>query len=198
MTDVSTDVKSAMLAGLTGTTTMTAFSYLVSEKQGKYFKEPEILNDLIDRLINTKADGKQKHITGITGFLLHYGTGITFSACNHFLWKRTRRVATAAGNGLGFGLLFGLIGIGIWKAVFTLHPNPPRIHLNDFLGHLLVAHVIFGETVSFTRTMLAGKPTATSPTQPVRVHARHSQRTDAKAGLESLMVDQAATEERES
>ena len=47
------NLKHLLVSGLIGTSAMTAFSYLVSEKQGRYFKEPEILNDLLYRLVKS-------------------------------------------------------------------------------------------------------------------------------------------------
>ena len=143
------NVLHSLLSGVAGTTAMTAFSYLVSEKQGRYFKEPEILNDLIYRLF--KVD---KNVGGrLPGFITHYATGTLFSMVYHLLPKE-KEVLRELGKGMLLGLGFGLVGVGIWNAVFKLHPNPPSIHLRDYLGHLIVAHAIFGETLAVTTAVL--------------------------------------------
>lgn len=142
-------VLGSLISGAAGTTAMTGFSYLVSQKQGEYFKEPEILNDLIYRLIDARKNGRQS----LAGFALHYATGILFSSVYHLVTEK-QSATRQLGKGLLFGLAFGLAGIGIWKAVFKLHPNPPSVDLNDFFGHLIVAHLIFGETMAATTTLL--------------------------------------------
>ncbi|HEX8041227.1 MAG TPA: hypothetical protein VF490_18895 [Chryseosolibacter sp.] len=147
------DLRNALVSGIAGTTAMTAFSYLVSQKQEKYFKEPEILNDLLYRLLG----GAKRNRKSLPGFLGHYATGILFSTVYNVFAKKMRPLPSTAG-GLASGLAFGLLGIGIWKTVFSLHPRPPKIDLNSFLGHLIVAHVIFGETVAVTTAFFRKMP----------------------------------------
>jgi hypothetical protein len=33
--------------------------------------------------------------------------------------------------------------VGVWKAVFSLYPDPPQIKFKDFYGHLILVHIIF-------------------------------------------------------
>lgn len=162
----NTNLIHALLSGVAGTTAMTAFSYLVSQKQGRYFKEPEILNDLLYALLKVNRNDREP----LPGFIAHYATGTFFATCYHLLAKK-KNGPSFVGNGLLFGLAFGLVGIGIWKAVFTLHPKPPSIHLRDYLAHLIVAHLIFGETVAATTAMLP-KDEASRTIQPAGVESK--------------------------
>lgn len=146
-------IADTFISGLAGTTAMTVFSYLVSQKQGKYFKEPEILNDLLYRLLKVRRDRRR----GAPGFAAHYTTGSLFSLIYN-LFPKKKSPLEELGKGLLFGLAFGLIGIGVWKAVFRLHPNPPSVHVREFVGHLIVAHLVFGETVAATSALLRGRP----------------------------------------
>ena len=126
-------------AGVFGTSAMTLFSYLVSESEGKNFKEPEVLSELMTRLF-PKAE---KSLTLPAGWALHYAMGFTFSAAYRFLWKNSGLKPTVK-TGLIFGALSGLIGVSVWKTVFKFHPNPPKIHIKDYYRHLIMAHLIFG------------------------------------------------------
>jgi len=46
----SEEVYNVLSAALVGTSFMTAFSYVISEKEKKFFKEPELLNLLLKRI----------------------------------------------------------------------------------------------------------------------------------------------------
>jgi hypothetical protein len=148
-TSDTVNLKHLLVSGLIGTSAMTAFSYLVSEKQGRYFKEPEILNDLLYRLLKVNKSGREP----LSGFLAHYTTGALFSTIYHILPKE-KDLLRELGKGLVSGLALGLAGIAIWKTVFKLHPDPPAIHLKDYLGHLIAAHLVFGETLAAVNVLL--------------------------------------------
>ena len=168
MTAQYIDLRNALVGGIAGTTAMTAFSYLVSQKQDKYFKEPQILNDLLYRLSGVAERNRMP----LPGFLAHYATGILFSTVYNLFSKRMRTLPLPV-SGLVSGLAFGLLGIGIWKTVFSLHPRPPKIDLNSFLGHLIVAHIIFGESVAMTTALLPQNGVADRERQPVYRSGRH-------------------------
>jgi hypothetical protein len=127
------------LAALTGTTLMTAFSYGASRHERKQFREPELLNKLLDRIPGAPAIPTKSP----AGWLVHYGVGIFFTSVYDQLWQRDIGKPTLA-NGLLLGTISGLVGIGGWMLTFKLHPHPPKI---DYTGHykqLLIAHMIFG------------------------------------------------------
>jgi hypothetical protein len=44
------------------------------------------------------------------------------------------------------GVANGIVGIILWKLVFSLHPNPPQIDFKRFYQHLILAHIIFSTT----------------------------------------------------
>jgi hypothetical protein len=125
-------------ASIAGTTAMTLFSYFISQKKRKNFKEPELLGKLIHRAIPS-AD---KENMQATGWVVHYTAGAVFAAIYYQLLKYTD-VKPTVGNGLLVGALSGLPAIAIWYTVLTLHPNPPHTS-NRYYGHLVAAHVVFG------------------------------------------------------
>ncbi len=118
---------------------MTAFSYGASRHERKQFREPELLNKLLDRMPGSPAIPTKSP----AGWLVHYGVGIFFTTVYDQLWQRNIGKPTLA-NGLLLGTISGLVGIGGWMLAFRLHPRPPK---TDYTGHykqLLIAHMIFG------------------------------------------------------
>lgn len=124
-------------AAVTGTSAMTLFSYIISENKNKQFREPEILAQLIQRLF----PNHHKIITHAEGWFLHYAVGTMFCIAYDQLWKGKKPTLS---SGVLLGALCGLVGITVWKATLTLHPNPPAIDFKKYASHLLVAHLIFG------------------------------------------------------
>lgn len=118
---------------------MTAFSYGASHHQRKQFREPVLLNKLLDRLPGTQSIANNNP----AGWLVHYGVGVLFTTAYDQLWQRNIGRPTLA-NGVLLGTISGLVGIGGWMLTIKLHPRPPK---TDYTGHykqLLIAHMIFG------------------------------------------------------
>lgn len=133
------NVKPIINAALTGTSAMTLFSYLISEKQEENFKEPFVLADLISRI----RPSKLKSDAAVEGWGLHFLVGFMFASGYHKLWN-SGKVKPGLISGSLLGAASGLVGIMVWKAVFKFHPNPPTKSLKKYFGHLLLAHVVFG------------------------------------------------------
>ena len=133
------ETEKILRSGVSGTSAMTLFSYLVSESEGKNFKEPEVLSELMMRLF-PNAD---RNLTLPAGWALHYAMGFTFCAAYRLLWKHTPLKPTLK-TGLIFGALSAVVGVSVWKTVFRYHPNPPNIHIKDYYRHLIIAHLVFG------------------------------------------------------
>ena len=64
-----------LIAGIAGTSAFTLFSYIVSLKQKKNFREPELLGDMVDTTVPEISTGTARS----TGWLIHYLTGAGFS-----------------------------------------------------------------------------------------------------------------------
>jgi hypothetical protein len=124
---------------IAGTSAMTLFSYLISEKKEENFREPLVLADLMARL-NPKM---RKQDAALDGWALHYVAGYGFSFVYDKLWK-SGKVKPTVLSGILLGAASGLVGILVWKTVFKLHPNPPAKNLKKYFGHLMLAHVVFG------------------------------------------------------
>jgi hypothetical protein len=118
---------------------MTLFSCLVSERKSNQFKEPVLLSALLGKGRPLQIAGKSH----IDGWLVHYAVGFFFAAVYDRIWQTTQLKPTVS-SGLMLGGVNGLIAVGIWKAAFTLHPDPPQIPYKKYYGHLLAAHLVFG------------------------------------------------------
>lgn len=130
--------KATLVAGVTGTTFMTLFSYLVSLADGENFSEPERLGQLAGRLI-PKLDKQQSQALGWLG---HYAVGLLFALVYVELWRKGKLKPDWQTN-LWLGGISGLLAVAIWKATFKMHPLPPALSFNKYYLQLVPAHVVF-------------------------------------------------------
>ena len=143
-----------ILPGIVATACMTCYSYVMARRKNENFREPQVLNFLIYGKGKVKMGPIENSSQQATGHLIHYSVGVLFSYGYHLLIAN-RRSQNALSRGVISGLLFGLIGIATWKVVFQLHPKPPKIDLGRYMGQLLVAHLIFGLSLSFASKLTA-------------------------------------------
>lgn len=128
------------LSGLIATSLMTLFSYIWSGIGGNKFKEPQLLNQLIQRSATIRLNpGK----SNVTGWIIHYTIGWFFVLCFHLIWSYTI-LEPSLGNGAILGAIAGVVGITGWKTFFYLNADPPEIEFRKFYFHLMLAHIIFG------------------------------------------------------
>jgi hypothetical protein len=134
----------SLLSALVGTSVLTAFSYLVSGRGKKNFREPELLGLFLKRL----RPGVSRGTAEISGWLLHYTLGCGWGKFYHHLEKGAGK--PESNFPLFFGCGSGLVAIGSWHAVFVRHPSPPDIDLKAFYLQLFFGHVLFSLAVSVT------------------------------------------------
>ncbi|WP_017731927.1 hypothetical protein [Nafulsella turpanensis] len=147
-------LKHKILGGIAGTTGMSAFSYAWSRVAHQQFREPVLLALLLEGKRNKKA--KVDSNTKIIGWMLHYMVGAVFSL------GYTKKVLKGKqkeglGKGVLMGAMDGLLGVGIWKMVFSLHPKPPEIAQCRYFLHLFLAHLVFGLCTSKALLYLEGE-----------------------------------------
>ena len=126
------------MTGVSGTTFMTLFSYLVSLAVEENFSEPERLGQLAHRLI-PKLDEEQSQALGWLG---HYAVGLLFAMVYVELW-RSGKLKPDWKTGLWLGGLSGLLAVAVWKAAFKAHPLPPSLRFNAYYRQLVPAHIVF-------------------------------------------------------
>lgn len=130
--------KEILISGVTGTTFMTLFSYLVSLADGENFSEPERLGQLTGRLI-PKLDKQQSQALGWLG---HYSVGLLFTLVYAELWHRGKLKPDLKTN-LWLGGLSGLLAVAVWKTTFKMHPLPPPLNFKKYYLQLVPAHIVF-------------------------------------------------------
>lgn len=133
---MNSHVLKSAASSIPGTTGMTVFSILTSQKKHQQFREHEILSALLKIF---PLNERTRNALAWTG---HYGMGMAFNVINQQLLKKLKGSPTFL-NGLLLGAVNGAIGITIWKIIFELHPSPPKINLNRYLAHLMIAHLVF-------------------------------------------------------
>lgn len=137
-----------IIAGIVGTSFMTLYSYITSSYRNKHFREPELLNYLVDHS-NFLSLNPVKN--SLVGWLIHYGIGFILLFLVLFFLSITN-VDISFYSSLIIGVVAGVIGIVGWQILFILTSRPPKIELKKFYLHLIIAHVIF--TVSSLGTWM--------------------------------------------
>ena len=132
------DIVKILLATLTGTTLMTAFSYLVSEAYNKLFKEPVLLQIML-RLLHVEANDNTRLVLG---WLIHYIIGLFFVLGYEVAWNHFDIEITWI-SALIFGAISGILGIIGWIIIFSLPSKKPRVHFAEYYLQLFFAHLIF-------------------------------------------------------
>jgi uncharacterized membrane protein len=131
--------KEVLISGITGTTFMTLFSYLVSIAENENFSEPERLGQLMHNLYPV-LNKKEKLLAGWTA---HYIVGLIFAATYVQLWEK-KKLKPSFKNNLLIGCISGIVAVGVWKFTFKAHPLPPRLSFNKYYLQLVPAHIVFG------------------------------------------------------
>jgi len=127
-----------LISGITGTTFMTLFSYLVSEIEKENYSEPERLGQLTHNLLPIIS----KRESQLTGWAGHYLVGLAFAAAYVHLWKK-KQIKPSFKNNLLIGGISGIAAVAIWKTTFKMHPLPPALNFDKYYLQLVPAHVVF-------------------------------------------------------
>lgn len=133
--------KQLVMAGVEGTTFMTAFSYLVSLLTRDNFREP----DLLGKFYRGWFPSMNIQPAEIAGWITHYQLGIVWTLAYRQILKKLPASRIAR---LSFGLLSGIIAVVVWRWLFRINPSKPRINYREFYIHMLAAHIVFSLTAS--------------------------------------------------
>lgn len=141
------------ISGITGTSFMTLFSYLVSLAEKENFSEPEHLGTLIHRLL----PGTKK-LNHVQGWMTHYAVGILFATVYIELWQQGK-VKPGLKEALILGGISGALAVMVWKLTFKMHPAPPWIRYTKYYIQLVPAHMVFAIFTTLTYRLLQNQPT---------------------------------------
>ena len=134
-----------IVAALCATSTMTLFSYLISESFRKLYKEPLLMQFLMTSF-DLDLSARQKVVAS---WVIHYLIGLLFVACYYLpVWLECAWYTISIASGLWFGCIIGGIGIAGWTVMFKLSPANPPVDPKGYYLQLFVAHIIFGLTVA--------------------------------------------------
>lgn len=133
------DFLKIFLAALVGVIVMTLFSYTISTAFRKLFKEPVLLNLLLDRAGIVRISDVHKNMLG---WILHFFIGLIFVILYDRIWAWTTLEPSWI-NGLIFGVVNGIVGMPGWWLLFKIHPNEPKIDFKNYSWHLFIAHILF-------------------------------------------------------
>ncbi len=134
-------MKSILLGAVAGTAAMTLFSYFLSGKKDKEFKEPKLLGKIVNRAFPSIDETPSQ----IAGWMMHGSMGVVFALVYKELLEKIR-FRRDLPDDIFIGVVNGVAGIIIWKLIFSVHPDPPKINSSKFYQHLILAHIIFSTT----------------------------------------------------
>jgi len=126
-------------ASIIGTSFMTLYSYHRSRKENQQYREPVLLNKLINRSEVLPIKVGDNHPAGWIG---HYAVGMLFVVTYYALWKKALH-SPGPVRTLTVGTLSGVVAIGAWKTMFSVNDNPPENDRQGYYRQLFVAHLIF-------------------------------------------------------
>jgi len=126
-------------ASIAGTTFMTMYSYYRSNKENQQYREPVLLNKLINRseLLPVKVSNNHP-----AGWASHYAVGLLFVLTYYALWRRALH-SPGPVRTITVGTMSGILAIGAWKTMFATNANPPHNNRFGYYRQLFIAHLIF-------------------------------------------------------
>lgn len=131
-----------MIAAFSATNIMTSFSYLISVSFKKLFKEPVMLNFILEGAgINLKGRVKK-----VSGWFAHYLIGLAFVLVYEAVWHYTV-VPFGFVSGIAFGIVSGFVGISCWRLIYRLPDNKPHVPSREYAIQLFLGHIIFAVAV---------------------------------------------------
>ncbi|HEY0433122.1 MAG TPA: STAS/SEC14 domain-containing protein, partial [Chitinophagaceae bacterium] len=140
-----------LLAGATGTSVMTLFSYLISGRNWKNFRETELLARLLETKFNLK-DGPAE----VAGWITHYSVGELFAVVYAMLVKK-RQSRLSRMQTILLSAASGAVSLLSWELFFRLSPNPPKIAYKKYYPQLFIGHFLFCVATLQTYYRLADK-----------------------------------------
>ena len=128
-----------IIAGITGTILMTAFSFIMARVKSQQFKEPKLLNMLLRR---STFDQRAHADNSLLGWVLHFAIGIILMILFYILHLTFSFNITFLSI-ISYGIFAGILAILSWHIMFLISSPPPDISLKEFYIQLLIAHILF-------------------------------------------------------
>ncbi len=122
------------------TAIMTAFSYMASFLGNKNFREPELINLILDNLKFFPFNIKKK---SVLGWVLHFLIGFIFTLLGFSILALTELVPDAT-FGISFGAIAGVFAMIVWSIGFKITKRILSYSRSIFNFQIFIAHVLFG------------------------------------------------------
>ena len=142
-----------ILAGITGTATMTVILYLLSVTTNRALHVPQVLGTMLLGKTHSNGSLSQAPSARIVGTIAHFIVGILFAIAYLAFWESGVGTLTFSWS-LLMGFANGIFAMIAWYFFFLIHPKPPIIKLERYLVTLIFAHVIFGFIVTYVYYLL--------------------------------------------
>jgi hypothetical protein len=114
------------IVSVAATSAMTLFSYIISEKFRKLYKEPVLLTLLLTKT-KLKFSSQTKKILA---WLIHYFIGFVFVLAYQLVWVNPFSDISII-SGLLLGCITGVIGIIGWMLLFKIADYQPKINFHS-------------------------------------------------------------------
>jgi hypothetical protein len=130
-----------IIVSIAATSTMRLFSYAISAKYRKSYREHLLLTYLLHNFKINLSNASKNTLS----WLLHYGIGVVFVTVYYYFWANNIVEISIIG-GLLLGVFSGIIGIICWMIFFKFsHYNPvPGLRIY----YILASHIIFALTAT--------------------------------------------------
>lgn len=140
-----------ILISIGATSAMTWFSYFVSKKFQKLYKEPVLLCTVFSELHYDLSSGSKRKL----GWMVHYFIGFLFVVGYHIVWVKNI-LSVSLLSALLLGIISGVIGIISWVFIFKITRYQTPIDFKGYYIQLFFAHIIFAlvATLLYFITML--------------------------------------------
>lgn len=131
-----------LIAAFSATNIMTTYSYLISISFKKLFKEPVMLNFVLEG-VGITPKGKWKKFSG---WLAHYLIGFAMVLVYEMIWHYSD-IEFGFVSGIVFGIVSGFVGVACWRLTYRLPDGNPYIRSKEYAIQLFFGHVIFAVAV---------------------------------------------------
>jgi len=131
-----------IISGIIATTVMSGIQYFYTSATGNAQYIPRLLGAKLMLMSKNTTFPRNARLNISIGTIVHYGLGIFFVFAYYTLWSFDIGRPDVI-YGLAFGFAHGIIGILLWKVLFSLPPKSSTVNQNNFFIGLLLAHICF-------------------------------------------------------
>ncbi len=136
------NVMHLFIASLAGTSAMTLFMYLLSFITGYRTQVINVLGTLITFQAGPDGELSKSLLAVSVGTITHYAIGFGFALVYGWLWAEDV-LQPDWWSILILGTLSGILAVGFWGTVLTIHPRAPRVKRSAYLIAIFFAHYVF-------------------------------------------------------